>query len=122
MASSDQNPYEALECERKASGSAKISRRLGFTLLCVIAGYLVRLSVFRRMSDWLDDKLASFIPGYTDLKKETKDASKDLYVSGVKKGVIGWSANIRLTKNSFLVARILFNENKEPEKFELLPV
>ena len=43
-----------------------------FLLLCIVAGYLVRLSVFRRMSDWLDDKLASFIPGYTDLKKETE--------------------------------------------------
>lgn len=43
-----------------------------FLLLCVVSGYLVKLSVFRRMSDWLDEKLASFIPGYTDLKKETE--------------------------------------------------
>jgi len=43
-----------------------------FLLLCVLSGFLVKLSVFRRMSDWLDDKLASFIPGYTDLKKETE--------------------------------------------------
>ena len=42
-----------------------------FLLLCVLAGFLVKLSVFKRMSDWLDEKLASFIPGYTDLKKET---------------------------------------------------
>ena len=43
-----------------------------FLLLCIVAGFLIRLSVFRRMSDWLDDKLASFIPGYTDLRKETE--------------------------------------------------
>ena len=24
------------------------------------------------MSDWLDDKLASFIPGYTDIRKQTE--------------------------------------------------
>lgn len=41
-------------------------------LFCVIAGFLVRMSVFRRMSDWLDAKLASFIPGYLDLRKETE--------------------------------------------------
>jgi uncharacterized membrane protein len=43
-----------------------------FLILCILAGFLIRLSVFRRMSDWLDDKLASFIPGYTDLRKETE--------------------------------------------------
>jgi uncharacterized membrane protein len=43
-----------------------------FVLLCVIAGYLVKLSVFRRLSDWLDNKLSTFIPGYTDLRKETE--------------------------------------------------
>ena len=41
-------------------------------LLCVIAGFLVKLSVFKQMSDMLDAKLASLIPGYTDLRKETK--------------------------------------------------
>ena len=43
-----------------------------FILLCVIAGYLVKLSVFRRLSDCLDNKLSTFIPGYTDLRKETE--------------------------------------------------
>src|SRR4030095_3943998 len=43
-----------------------------FILLCVIAGYLIKLSVFRRLSDWLDNKLSTFIPGYTDLRKETE--------------------------------------------------
>ncbi|HSC55421.1 MAG TPA: hypothetical protein VLC98_17460 [Phnomibacter sp.] len=42
-------------------------------LLCIIAGFLVKLSVFKRMSDWLDEKLAGFIPGYNDLRKETEN-------------------------------------------------
>ncbi|MBO9200807.1 MULTISPECIES: hypothetical protein [Niastella] len=41
-------------------------------LLCLIAGFLVRLTFFKRMSEWIDTKLAGFIPGYTDLKKETQ--------------------------------------------------
>ena len=41
-------------------------------LLCVVAGFLVKLTVFKRMSDWLDEKLAAFIPGYNDLRKETE--------------------------------------------------
>ena len=53
------------------SGDAIIALII-FILLCIIAGFLVKLSVFKRMSDWLDNKLASFIPGYTDLRKETK--------------------------------------------------
>ncbi len=53
-----------------ATGDAIIAVIL-FLLLCVIAGYLVRFSVFKSMSNWLDDKLAVFIPGYTDLRKET---------------------------------------------------
>jgi uncharacterized membrane protein len=43
-----------------------------FVLLCIVAGFLVKLTVFKRMSDWLDDKLAGFIPGYNDLRKETE--------------------------------------------------
>jgi len=39
---------------------------------CILAGFLVKLSVFKRMSDWLDEKLALFIPGYNDLRKETE--------------------------------------------------
>ena len=54
-----------------SSGDAIIALLL-FFLLCILAGYLVKLSVFKRMSDWLDDKLASFIPGYTDLRKQTE--------------------------------------------------
>jgi len=41
-------------------------------LLCLIAGFLVRLTFFKRMSDSIDRKLAGFIPGSTDLKKETQ--------------------------------------------------
>jgi len=44
-----------------------------FLLLCVVAGFLVKMSMFKRMSDWLDDKLADFIPGYNDVKKQTED-------------------------------------------------
>jgi len=54
-----------------SSGDAIIALLL-FLLLCILSGYLVKLSVFKRMSDWLDDKLASFIPGYTDLRKQTE--------------------------------------------------
>jgi uncharacterized membrane protein len=41
-------------------------------LLCLIAGFLVRFTFFKRMSDGIDNKLAGFIPGYTDLKKEAQ--------------------------------------------------
>ena len=43
-----------------------------FFVFCIVAGFLVRMSVFKRMSDWLDDKLAGFIPGYNDLRKDTE--------------------------------------------------
>jgi uncharacterized membrane protein len=41
-------------------------------LLCMIAGFLVRFTFFKRMSDGIDNKLAGFIPGYVELKKETQ--------------------------------------------------
>lgn len=43
-----------------------------FLLLCVIAGFLVKMSIFKKLSDSLDDQLASFIPGYTDIRKQTE--------------------------------------------------
>jgi uncharacterized membrane protein len=53
------------------SGDAIIAVIL-LVVLCVVAGFLVKLTVFKRMSDWLDNKLAGFIPGYNDLRKETE--------------------------------------------------
>jgi uncharacterized membrane protein len=43
-----------------------------FLLLCIIAGFIVKMTIFKRMSDWLDNKLAGFIPGYNDLRKQTE--------------------------------------------------
>ncbi len=54
-----------------ATGDAIIAIIL-LLLFCVVAGFLVKLSVFKRMSDWLDERLARFIPGYNDLRKETE--------------------------------------------------
>ena len=53
------------------SGDAIIAVIL-LVVLCVVAGFLVKLTVFKRMSDWLDNKLAGVIPGYNDLRKETE--------------------------------------------------
>jgi uncharacterized membrane protein len=53
------------------SGDAIIALIL-FLVLCIVAGFLVKMTVFKRMSDWLDDKLAAFIPGYNDLRKDTE--------------------------------------------------
>jgi len=52
------------------TGDAVIALLL-FLILCVTAGFLVKMTVFKRMSDWLDEKLSGFIPGYNDLRKET---------------------------------------------------
>ncbi|MBV4357483.1 DUF502 domain-containing protein [Pinibacter aurantiacus] len=54
-----------------ATGDAIIAIIL-LLAFCILAGFLVKLSVFKRMSDWLDEKLALFIPGYNDLRKETE--------------------------------------------------
>jgi len=54
-----------------SSGDAIIAVIL-LLVLCVVAGFLVKLTVFKRMSDWLDNKLAGFIPGYNELRKETE--------------------------------------------------
>lgn len=53
------------------SGDAIIALIL-FLLLCVVAGFLVKMSVFKRVSEWLDGQLAAFIPGYNDLRKDTE--------------------------------------------------
>ena len=43
-----------------------------FLLLCILAGFLVKMSVFKKLSDSLDKNLATFIPGYTDIRKQTQ--------------------------------------------------
>lgn len=53
------------------SGDAIIALIL-LLLMCVLAGFLIKLTVFKRMSDSLDEKLAGFIPGYNDLRKKTE--------------------------------------------------
>jgi uncharacterized membrane protein len=45
---------------------------LFFLLVCVIAGYLVRISFLKRVSERIDRQLDSFIPGYTQLRSETR--------------------------------------------------
>jgi uncharacterized membrane protein len=41
-------------------------------VLCMLAGSLVKFTMFRRISNWLDNKLSGFIPGYNELRKETE--------------------------------------------------
>ena len=41
-------------------------------LLCILAGFLVKISVFKKMSESLDDALDDFIPGYKDLRTATE--------------------------------------------------
>jgi uncharacterized membrane protein len=43
-----------------------------FIVLCVLAGFLVKMTVFKKMSDWLDNKLTGFIPGYSAMRKDTE--------------------------------------------------
>jgi uncharacterized membrane protein len=37
---------------------------IGLLLLCLLCGYLVRISFFNQFRNWLDSKLAHYIPGY----------------------------------------------------------
>lgn len=43
-----------------------------FLFICAAAGFLVRLSFLKRLSDRIDQRLDSFIPGYSQLRSETK--------------------------------------------------
>jgi uncharacterized membrane protein len=43
-----------------------------FLLICVVAGYLVRFSFLKRVSERIDRQLESVIPGYGQLRSETK--------------------------------------------------
>lgn len=54
-----------------SSGDAIVAVIL-LILFCIIAGFLVKLTVFKKLSDWLDEKLADFIPGYNDLRTKTE--------------------------------------------------
>lgn len=54
-----------------ASGDAIIAVIL-LIAICVMAGFLVKLTLFKRMSESLDEKLAHFIPGYNDVRRQTK--------------------------------------------------
>lgn len=43
-----------------------------FLVVCGAAGFLVRVSFLRRLGDRVDDRLSRFVPGYTQLRSETK--------------------------------------------------
>jgi uncharacterized membrane protein len=53
------------------SGDAVMAVLL-FLLVCVVAGYLVRFSFLKRVSERIDQQLNTFIPGYTQLRSETR--------------------------------------------------
>ena len=40
-------------------------------VFCVLAGFLVKFTILKKMSEWVDDKVANFIPGYNEFKKAT---------------------------------------------------
>ncbi len=43
-----------------------------FLLICVIAGYLVRVSFLKRVSERIDQQLNALVPGYSQLRSETR--------------------------------------------------
>jgi uncharacterized membrane protein len=53
------------------SGDAVMAVLL-FVLICVIAGYLVRISFLKRLSERIDQQLNNFVPGYSQLRSETR--------------------------------------------------
>jgi uncharacterized membrane protein len=42
-----------------------------FLILCIIAGYLVRVSFLKWISQWIDRQLNEVIPGYSQLRSQT---------------------------------------------------
>lgn len=46
------------------SGSTVVST-VSLILCCILCGYLVRISLFKRISKWLDRTLMNLIPGYS---------------------------------------------------------
>jgi uncharacterized membrane protein len=53
------------------SGDAVMAVLL-FLLICVVAGYLVRISFLKRVSERIDQQLNNFVPGYSQLRSETR--------------------------------------------------
>ena len=53
-----------------------------FVVVCLIAGFLTRISFLRRVSEQIDEKLNQLIPGYSQVRTE---ATKKVG-SGVKEG------------------------------------
>jgi uncharacterized membrane protein len=53
------------------SGDAVMAILL-FLLVCVVAGYLVRISFLKRVSERIDQQLNNFVPGYSQLRAETR--------------------------------------------------
>ena len=43
-----------------------------FLLVCVAAGYLVRVSFLKRVSERIDERLSDLLPGYSQIRSETK--------------------------------------------------
>jgi uncharacterized membrane protein len=41
-------------------------------LVCVVAGYLVRFSFLKRVSERVDERLSDLVPGYSQIRAETK--------------------------------------------------
>ena len=42
-----------------------------FLILCIVAGYLVRVSFLKRISERIDRQLNEMIPGYSQLRSQT---------------------------------------------------
>jgi uncharacterized membrane protein len=53
------------------SGDAVMAILL-FLIICVVAGYLVRISFLKRISERIDQQLDSLIPGYGQIRAETR--------------------------------------------------
>lgn len=50
----------------------------GILLLCIVyfSGYLMHITYLRKITNWIDDKLMIFLPGYEKNKKITEDKLK----------------------------------------------
>ena len=43
---------------------------LVFLLICIVAGFLIRISFLRRISERIDEKLNEMVPGYSQIRSE----------------------------------------------------